>query len=83
MRNRAIFVSDTTSTKQTSGQKAGNTARKQDEPQEPITSTLKIQIYLKFCRLLSPKIPRKHQSTPKKNSLLPCFAENLPRWTEN
>ena len=44
---------------------------------------LKTQIYLKFCPLLSPKFPRKHQSTPKKNSLLPCFAENLPRWTEN
>ena len=28
----------------------------------------------RFCRLLSPKIPRKHQSTPKKNSLLPLFA---------
>ena len=38
----------------------------------------------RFCRLLSPKIPRKHQSTPKKCLLLPCFApfqaENSPWW---
>ena len=80
---RAMFASNQTIAKQESGQKAGNTARKQDEPQEPITSTLKTQIYLKFCPFWSPKIPRKHQSTPKKNSLLPLFAENLPRWTEN
>ena len=76
---RAMFASNQTIAKQTSGQKAGNTARKQDEPQEPITSTLKTQIYLKFRPFLSPKIPRKHQSTPKNYSLLPCFAENLPR----
>ena len=27
-----------------------------------------------FCPFWSPKFPRKHQSTPKKNSLLPLFA---------
>ena len=28
----------------------------------------------RFCTFLSPKFPRKHQSTPNKNSFLPLFA---------
>ena len=47
-------------------------------PRKPQTQNI-----FHFCPFWSPKIPRKHQSTPKKNSLLPLFAENLPRWTEN
>lgn len=41
------------------------------------------KIYLCFCRFRSPKIPRKHQTTPKIYSLLPLLAENLPLLAEN
>ena len=38
-------------------------------PRKPQTQNI-----FHFCRFWSPKFPRKHQSTPKKNSLLPLFA---------
>ena len=60
---------------------SGHHHRPKERATTEAPAILKIQIYLKFCRLLSPKIPRKHQSTPKIHLHLPLFAENLPRWT--
>ena len=54
------------------------------------------QMFLYFCPFWSPKIPRKHQSTPKKSLFLPLFSlfqpllscsrcsrsPEMPRWVQ-
>ena len=61
----------------------GHAKRQASRPPPHLFSFLDFKNILVFRPFLSPKIPRKHQGTPKKNSFLPCFAlivENLPRW---
>ena len=52
---------------------SGHHHRHKERATTEAPAILKNQIYLRFCPFRSPKFPRKHQSTPKKNSLLTCF----------